>query len=229
MTYRVLDLYCCQGGATRGYQLAGFTVHGVDNTPQPRYCGEKFHLADAIGFVRRNKSLIRNYFHAVHASPPCQADCTLTAGTNAGKGNHISLLAPTREILEDLGLPYVIEQPVGKAVMRQDLLLCGLHFDLQVFRHRQFELGGWTTPNLEHPPGMHKGHRVAGWRHGVRYDGDMYAVYGEGGGKGSIAEWQKAMGIDWMHDRRGLAEAIPPAYTQWIGTRLRNYLEGINA
>lgn len=70
----------------------------------------------------------------------------------------------------------------------------------------------------------HKGHRVAGYRHGKHYDGDMFAVYGSGGGKGSVEDWQQAMGIDWTGVRKEIAEAIPPLYTQYIGSQLIEHL-----
>ncbi|NAS21971.1 DNA methylase [Herbidospora sp. NEAU-GS84] len=209
---RLLDLFCCAGGASMGYHRAGFDVTGVDIAPQPRY-PFAFHQADAIEFVTRHG----HEFDIINACPPCQADCTLTAGTNqAAAGRHHSLLAATRRALMATGRPWVIEQPVGKAVMRQDLLLCGLMFPgLQVFRHHRFELHRLTVPQPAHP--THQGHPVRGWRHGLYHDGDMVAVYGEGGGKGSVTQWQTAMGIDWTDQRRELAEAIPPAYTHHIG------------
>jgi hypothetical protein len=66
---------------------------------------------------------------------------------------------------------------------------------------------------------------VRGWRHGTYYDGPYLAVYGDGGGKGSVAEWQAAMGIDWTEDRKAIAEAIPPAYTEHLGRQLIAHLE----
>ena len=89
---------------------------------------------------------IRRYAF-VHASPPCQHECALTVGTNASQGwgrTHVDLVAPTRELLDAAGLPYVIEQPNGRAEIRKDLTLCGEMFGLGVIRHRNFELGGWT-------------------------------------------------------------------------------------
>ncbi|WP_344859719.1 DNA cytosine methyltransferase [Planomonospora alba] len=204
-----------------GYYLAGFDVVGVDIEPQPNYPFD-FHQGDAIRFIRD----YGREFDAIHASPPCQADCTLTAGTNRDRANHVSLLAETRDALASTGRPYIIEQPIGKAVMSRSLVLCGLSFGLKVFRHRQFELSGLTVPQPEHP--SHQGHRVRGWRHGRFYEGDMFAVYGNGGYKGTIAEWQEAMGIDWTSDRRELAEAIPPAYTRYIGENLR-FVESVAA
>lgn len=96
-------------------------------------------------------------------------------------------------------------------------------FGLGVIRHRYFELGGWSTRNPTHI--THRG-RVAGYRHGQWFDGPYFAVYGDGGGKGTVAQWQYAMGIDWTADRREIAEAIPPAYTHFIGEQI---LETITA
>ena len=44
-----------------------------------------------------------------------------------------------------------------------------------------------------------------------------------GGGNCTIAAARDAMGIDWM-TKDELNEAIPPAYSQWIGKQLRAYL-----
>ncbi|MFD3438810.1 DNA methylase [Streptomyces sp. NPDC058685] len=212
---RVLAAFCGVGGDTAGYQAAGCHVTGVDCRPQPRYIGDEFYWGDAIEFIRR----YGHEYDLIHAGPPCQYDCTLTAGTNAAKrGSYPNLLAPTRAALESTGRPYVIEQPPGRASrrMRIDVTLCGEMFGLGVIRHRNFELGGWSTPRPAHLE--HRG-RVAGMRHGVWYEGPYFAVYGEGGGKGSVPQWQRAMGIGWTDVRKEIAEAIPPAYGQWLATR----------
>ncbi|WP_406325221.1 DNA methylase [Streptomyces niveus] len=209
---RVLAAFCGVGGCTRGYQRAGFHVTGVDIAPQPRYCGDEFHQSDAVQFIREHG----HEFDLIHAGPPCQHDCTLTAGTNqARRDQYPDLLDPTREALEATGRPFVIEQPPGRASkrMRVDLTLCGEMFGLAVIRHRNFELGGWTMPQPTHL--KHRG-RVAGMRHGQWFTGPYFAVYGEGGGKGTVAQWQQAMGIDWTDVRKEIAEAIPPSYAEAI-------------
>lgn len=114
-----------------------------------------------------------------------------------------------------MGGPYVIENVVG-AKLNNPIRLCGEMFGLGVIRHRLFETN-WDMTAPAHI--KHRG-RVRGWRHGVYYDGPYVAVYGEGGGKGTTAEWSEAMGIDWM-TRDGLREAIPPAYTEWVGRQMR--------
>ncbi len=225
----LLDAYCCKGGAARGYQRAGFHVTGVDIEPQPGYAGDRFIQGDAIEYVREHG----HRFDVIHASPPCQADNPLVVGTNGGAGGHVSWLDRTRDVLNRVGVPYVIEQPAGRHSLRRDLKLCGEmfpetrpawndHGDLikyGVQRHRYFELGGWTTSGPHTVHHCRKGHRgrIRGWRYGEYFDGPYVAVYGEGGGKASVIEAQAAMGIDWMNNLCDLAEAIPPAYTCWIG------------
>ena len=213
----VLDLFCCSGGAGAGYAAAGFEVHGVDIQPRPRY-PHAFTQADALEHLERlvTSGEIRRYA-LIHSSPPCQAKAALTVGTNQSQGwggEHVDLVGPTRTALEEIGIPYVIEQPNGRAEIRKDVSLCGEMFGLGVLRHRNFELGGWTTPRPAHP--RHRGY-VRGWRHGVYRDGPYVAAYGEGGGKASIPEMQSAMGITWTDVREELTEAIPPAYATWLG------------
>jgi hypothetical protein len=204
-----LDLFCGVGGASRGYADAGFDVTGVDRAPQPNY-PYPFHQADAITF------LIEHWreFDAIHASPPCQSSTALTKGTNKGR-EYPNLIPATRALFKRLPLPTVIENVEGSD-LRRDLILCGEMFDLGVIRHRYFELS-WSVPQPAHFE--HRG-RVAGWRKDAWYEGPYFAVYGKGGGKGSVAEWQQAMGIDWTDVRTELAEAIPPAYTEYVGTHL---------
>ncbi|WP_042420428.1 DNA cytosine methyltransferase [Streptacidiphilus anmyonensis] len=214
---RALDLYSCAGGAGTGLARAGFAVDGCDIADRPRY-PFPYHRGDALEYLASLITTGEIYEYAfVHASPPCQGKCTLTVGTNASQGwggTHVDLVAPTRDLLELTGLPYVIEQPNGRADIRKDLTLCGEMFGLGVIRHRNFELGGWAIERPAHVP--HRG-RVRGYRHGRFYDGPYVAAYGNGGGKPSVAELQAAMGITWTAMREELTEAIPPAYTEFIG------------
>ncbi|MFD7402992.1 DNA methylase [Streptomyces sp. NPDC059866] len=214
---RLLDLFCCAGGAGVGYARAGFDVDGVDIAHRPHYPFPQHRggALERLAHLIESGEIERYAF--VHASPPCQHGCALTVGTNASQGwgrAHVDLVAPTRTLLDRTGLPYVIEQPNGRARIRKDLTLCGEMFALGVIRHRNFELGGWTTERPAHVP--HRG-RVRGYRHGRFFDGPYVAAYGSGGGKPSIPELQSAMGITWTDVREELTEAIPPAYTEWIG------------
>lgn len=216
MKPRLLDLFCCSGGAGRGYQQAGFHVTGVDIAPQPTYAGDVFIQGDALEFLAAHGG----EYDVVHASPPCQSSCTLTKGTNKGR-EYLNFIPQTRAMLAALEVPTVIENVQGSD-LRRDLTLCGEMFGLGVIRHRYFELGNWTMDAPAHI--KHRG-RVAGWRHGQWFDGPYFAVYGEGGGKGTVAQWQEAMGIDWTADRKALAEAIPPAYTRHIGMAVLDHIE----
>ncbi|MGY1499302.1 DNA methylase [Streptomyces sp. QTS52] len=217
-TPRVLDLFSCSGGAGMGYHRAGFEVDGCDIADRPRY-PFAYHRGDALEYLAHliTTGEIGRYT-IVHASPPCQAGCALTVGTNHSQGwggTHEDLVAPTRALLDRTGLPYVIEQPNGRAAIRKDVSLCGVMFGLGVFRHRNFELGRWSTATPKHV--KHDGY-VRGWRHGVYRDGPYIAAYGKGGGKGDTTEMQTAMGITWTDVREELTEAIPPAYTHWLAT-----------
>jgi hypothetical protein len=212
---RILDLFCGAGGAAMGYHRAfpDAEIVGVDIAPQPRY-PFTFIQGDAIEFLlwadRR--------FDLIHTSPPCQASSALTKGTNRGR-QYEQLIPATRTLLLDTGVPYVIENVQGSD-LRRDLTLCGEMFGLDVIRHRYFECSFPVTQPAHIP---HRG-RVRGWRHGTYHDGPYLAVYGQGGGKGTVAEWQQAMGIDWTDDRKAIAEAIPPAYTEFVGLQLAAHL-----
>ncbi|SEG46084.1 hypothetical protein SAMN05216223_105304 [Actinacidiphila yanglinensis] len=213
----LLDLFACAGAIGTGYHRAGFDVHGVDIVNRPN---NPFRLtvADALDHLA---SLIDTgeigRYAFVHASPPCQDKCALTVGTNRSRGwggTHTDLVAPTRALLERTGLPYVIEQPNGRAEIRKDITLCGEMFGLGVIRHRNFELGHWSADRPRHK--AHRG-RVRGWRHGEFHDGPYVAAYGNGGGKPTVSELQAAMGITWTDVREELTEAVPPAFGEWLG------------
>lgn len=227
MRPRLLDLFCCAGGSAVGYHQAGFDPYGVDIARQPNY-PFPFHRGDAlevtgrliageaIDFRHRDGTVEQvrlEGFDAAHGSPPCQGYTALAAV----HGNPWpKLILQTRRVLAATGLPYVLENVRG-TLLRRDMTLCGEMFGLAVLRHRYFEFGRWTGVAPAHKP--HRG-RVRGWRHGRYFDGPYLAVHGAGGGKGTVTEWQQAMGIDWTDDRREIAEAIPPAYTAHIGAQL---------
>lgn len=215
---KLLDLYCGAGGASVGYHNAGFDVTGVDLFPMPHYPFE-FVQGDAVDYLAEHWQ----EYDVIHASPPCQTHTALTKGNRAREGwtdQHVDLIPATRGWLQETGLPYVIENVPG-APIRHDLVLCGEMFGLSVIRHRYFELGGWSIDQPVHR--KHRG-RVAGMRHGKWFTGPYFAVYGDGGGKGSVVQWQQAMGIDWMPERRELAEAIPPVYAEYVGNHLLAHL-----
>jgi len=238
MSHKILDLFCGAGGAGKGYQDAGFEIYGVDIEPQPDYPGA-FHQGDAISVLStligggsvpfthkdgRVEHVTISDFAAVHASPPCQASCTLTKGTNSGN-EYLNLIPATRALLALHNKPTVIENVQGSD-LRRDLTLCGEMFGLGVIRHRYFETSGFAALPTPHKP--HRG-RVAGWRHGVYYEGVYRAVYGDGGGKGTVAEWQDAMGMHHTSNRKSIAEAIPPAFARFVGGQIIQFLESQDA
>lgn len=200
---RLLDLFCSAGGAAMGYFRAGFTeIVGIDIKPQPRY-PFTFIQGDALAPPVR-----LSYFDAIHASPPCQK---YSWSAKRWKNiERLDLIEPTRTILRESGKPFIIEN-VREAPLVDPILLCGEMFGLKVLRHRLFECNP-AVPRLVH------------YRHwgGVK-TGHYVTVAGHGGdnikGNGSRKHKQSAMGIDWMTDEE-LNEAIPPAYTEWIGRQL---------
>lgn len=210
----LLDLYCGAGGASMGYARAGFVVTGIDRKRQPHYPfrfiqGDVFEILNQIDLTR---------FDAIHASPPCQR-FTRGARQRGTSLNHPDLIAPTRERLNAIGRPYVIEN-VELSPLIDPILLCGVMFDLGVFRHRLFELSWDHGLDPADPP--HPG-RVG--------DGRFYTVAGHTGynstrdGRigGTADDWRRAMDIKWMNCYE-LAEAIPPAYTHFIGDALMAHL-----
>ncbi len=204
---RLLDLFCGAGGISMGYHLAGFEVVGVDNVPQPNYPFE-FHLADAMTFPLDG-------FKVAVASPPCPGYSLATSFHPEARGNHPRLVEDVRAKFEVSGLPYVIENVPGSPVVKS-IMLCGAMFELRTYRHRYFE----SNIFLFQP--HHPKHLVKAAGPGViAKDNEFWCV---GGHFGRKDEAQKAMGIDWMTRQKEIANAIPPAYSHYIGEQLMNAL-----
>lgn len=228
MSYRLLDAYCCEGGASRGYELAGFTVEGVDifeDYTQARYPYPS-HKSDAVAFIKEHA----HQYDALHTSPPCQRH---TAGTRyQNRDNYPDLIEPTRQALIATGLPYVIENVVG-APLIDPVMLCGRQFNLSAVdddgtplvmdRHRLFETN-WLLPA---PPTCQPHDRtlqVAGAYGGARRDKTEARHVRHGGYVPAKHIQQQLLGIDWM-TQKGMHQALPPAYTRYIGERLIAHLD----
>ncbi len=223
---RLLDLFCGAGGAAKGYQRAGFDVSGVDNRPQPRYCGDRFLEGDALAALRvlLNGNTIcgglgLTSFAAIHASPSCQEY------SSAGKANKVTLgkvyadlYEPTRDLLEQTGLPWAIEN-VTAAPSRSGVLLCGSMFGLPIQRHRYFETSELLLSPFvcSHAPDAITitGHSPQRWLGGARKTVPP-------------AEYQAAMGIEWMRVHE-LVQAVPPAYTEFVGAHLMDQVLAVSA
>jgi DNA (cytosine-5)-methyltransferase 1 len=215
MKLRALDLFCGSGGATRGLQLAGYEVTGVDIRPMPRYCGDRFVQDDAMAWLRGEREPLDS-FGLVWASPPCRrySSITRTAGT---RDRHPDLIGSVRDLLTAWGGPYIIENVEG-APLRNPLLLCGTMFGLLVIRHRLFE----TSPPLYFPPALCT-HTRKVVKHGRRPNREQH--YAAATGHFSDAEFvREAMEIDWM-GRDELSQAIPPAYSRFLAEQIRAMME----
>lgn len=200
---RLLDLFCGAGGAAMGYHRAGFDVVGVDNRPQKNY-PFTFVQADALEYCAAHG----HEFDAIHASPPCQGYSRMRHLPWLAGREYPLLIPATRAALRATGRPWVIEN-VADAPL-DGALLCGAALGLQVVRHRRFE----ASILLLFPPCPGHATMVAGGAQmGTRYQGH---------GVAGVAPWQEpeaALGIDWM-TRRELRQAIPPAFTEFIGGQL---------
>jgi DNA (cytosine-5)-methyltransferase 1 len=213
---RLLDLFCCAGGAGTGYKNAGFEVIGVDINLQPRYPFQ-FIQANALEL---GQDFISS-FDAIHASPPCQSYSDL-AKRNGNADAWPRLIEPVREMLIKSGLPYVIENVDG-APLIDAVVLCGTMFPkLRVLRHRLFEANFTilTPPHKKHPKVHTFDRRKA---HYGKTDEWKDFVQVTGGGNCTLAAAQEAMGIDWM-TKNEINEAIPPAYTELIGKQMLNHI-----
>jgi DNA (cytosine-5)-methyltransferase 1 len=207
---RLLDLFCCQGGASSGYTRAGFDVTGVDLDPQPKY-PFTFVQGDALEYVREHG----HEFDVIAASPPCQG---YTLAQRIQKNEHPDLIGPVRDLLIATGKPWVIENVVGaRHKLNDPVMLCGAMFGLETYRHRLFETGGgFTFSAPEHPEHVAKqakmGRKVP--------PGEFMQIVGNFTG---VEKARSIMGMPWA-TRDGLREAIPPAYTAFVGKQLHDFI-----
>lgn len=212
---KLLDLFCGGGGASRGYELAGFDVCGVDLYSQPQYPNE-FIKANALDILKDDNFL--DQFDVIHASPPCQAYTRGKSLRDArfanSSGEDLFLTVLCRLIWSKRN--YIVENVPGSFSSLHPIVLCGSSFGLKVRRHRLF----WSNMNLVND--LPCRHKEQGRPVGVYYnmadnipDGGRTAV--------SIQEAQEAMGIDWL-EWRALKEAIPPAYTEYLGHQALSFL-----
>jgi DNA (cytosine-5)-methyltransferase 1 len=192
---RLLDLFCGAGGCAKGYQRAGFHVTGVDIDRQPNYCGDAFEQADAMTYPLHG-------FDAYHASPPCQGYTTMN---NRHGSAYPLLIAVTRERLRATGKPWVLENvPGALRWMLSPTELTGEMFGLGVHRPPK------RPPRQTEPAAVYG--KQDGRRLWTRTDGTELRV-------ATLERGADAMGIDWM-DWDELREAVPPAYTEYIGHQL---------
>ena len=199
---KLLDLFCGAGGAAVGYHRAGFEVVGVDNKPQPHYPFE-FHQADALIYPLEG-------FDAYHASPPWQAYSKAFSMLIGHRKEHPDLVEPTRQLLLQTNKPFVIENVIGSP-LRDYIQLEGTMFGLEVKKARNFELHGFDILLLPAKPD-----NTRGWIKSGRLVGMMqHSAYPNE--RVNRRELAAAYEMGWFCTRHELRQAIPPAYTEYIG------------
>ncbi len=223
---RIADLFSGSGGAAMGLHRA-FTgvphkIVGFDILPMPRY--PAFHDAEyAKHFEFHQQDALTvdlSGFDAVWASPPCQAYTPLRA--RYPEKTYPDLIGETRDALR-LGVqPWIIEN-VMPAPIGRDAVLCGTMFGLRVYRHRRFEASDlfmFVVP--EHP--RHKYRTGSG--HGQTQRKAHYLAGNFVTVTGNVGSYAgAAMGIDWMTGAE-LSQAIPPAYSEYLGRQLLAAIDG---
>jgi len=219
---RILDLFCCEGGAAMGYHRAGFEVVGVDINPQPLY-PFKFVQEDALDCLNDIYwgfwNIVPEYFDAIHASPPCQFATVYGNNKAHVKDDHPNLIPETRELLEAIGLPYVIENVEGaRSELRDPTRICGTGLGVRVRRHRYFE----TNWPLEGVPCDHKRFTDRIFP-GSSNRPNGRTVMNVGEYRVPLATQREVMEMPWA-DLYGISQAVPPPYTEHIGRQLMTYL-----
>jgi DNA (cytosine-5)-methyltransferase 1 len=230
----LLDLFSGAGGCAAGYAQAGFEVVGVDVHPQPRYpfAFVQADALDVLNMLLADDGLWHGYalddFAAIHASPPCQEYSKsryLRNATHATPRIREKLVTQVRTRLEATCLPWVMENVPG-APLPDALELCGSMFGLPIRRHRWFASSHYLyAPGpCQHTDGFYNviGGKVRGYgtyaSETLYLDSKGRSRRREGYYRSSVG--YDAMGIDWPMTRREMSEAIPPAYTRWIGVQL---------
>lgn len=213
---KLLDLFCGAGGCSMGYHRAGFDVVGVDHRPMPRYPYE-FCQKNALEFLTERG----HEFDVIHASPPCQAYSSMKALPKRSHRRNYKLIGTVRRLLRSLGRPYIIENVVG-APLKNPVQLCGHYFGLMVRRHRLFESNcpvegvDCRDFHLPQPFAIYGDHP----ERFVRRPGNGGVI-----NRAPTLEVAKvAMGIDWMTWPE-ITQAIPPAYTEYLGRQLLRYMQ----
>jgi len=204
-----------------GYHMAGFDVTGVDIEAQPEY-PFAFIGGDAIEYVKA----YAHEYDVVHASPPCQVHSPVSAYSNRTRRRElVDLLPETRDALEAAGRPYVIENVATRsAALVNPMVLCGAMFGLDVYRHRGFE-SNVRLVGSDHPPHVRKAMRN-GYLPTV--ERPVMTVTGRNGHHSKA--WRQraadAMGVSWLTALNQVCEAIPPAYTRYVGAQLLHHIGG---
>lgn len=228
---KLLDLFCGEGGAGRGYADAGFAVVGVDTSAaRLKHYPYEAHQGDAIAYLLEHG----HEYDVIHASPTCTGYSRGTAAIPDRVSRYPRLIGATREALLMVGRPFVIENVAdARPELRDPVLLCGRMFNLTATdddgtplvldRHRLFECPGFAPMVPEHLP-HDRSLQVAGSYGGARRDKREAREVRKGGYVPSVEVQRALLGTPWMTEK-GCQLSIPPVYSRFLGAQLLAHLE----
>ena len=229
----LFDGFCCAGGAGAGYERAGWHTVGCDIDPKPlRHNPHECYQGDVLAVLDTllDGGMWHGYrlgdFQAFHCSPPCQDYSPATGWLRPGRTRkqHPRMIEPTRQRLIATDLPWVLENVRMALVdMLNPVMLCGTSLGLRVQRHRIFDSSHLL---FAAGPCHHQPYDVSVRRQRCEYLGVRGEAHVMPSGEiryrnlyCPLPEAKAAMGIDWMNGDE-LGEAVPPAYTEWLGRQL---------
>lgn len=183
-----------------GYHFAGFPADEIIGVDILRFRHYPFKFVQGGVFEQLPILLDKYPITHIHASPPCHAYSTASAG-HKKHTPYADYIPKIRELLDTIGLPYIIENVEPAPLdIEKSILLCGTMFQsdvpmtkqgrLRVIRHRLFEsnvqlkapLSPKTERNpeglLPHKPNYPKYHSFNGHPY-VRTTRKNYAHFGK--------------------------------------------------
>lgn len=223
--FKVADLCAGVGISGDGYRGAGMSVTGFDNDPKcAKYYPGEFELRDIL-------TLTADYlaqFDLVHLGAPCQPWTTMmTCQPPEVRAQYKDLITPMRPVLDELnarGVPTVIENVEPCSVLRPDqtVMLCGLMFGKELYRHRKIETGGGLIiPPLFHPRHVKRASKAGHWEPGT--------IMSIAGHIAPIAMARELMGVTRKMPREQLVEAAPAYYMAYVAAHAQSHLSRLRA
>lgn len=112
--YQLLDLFCCEGGASQGYLDSGLELlAGIDNDPKRiSVYNTRFGVGHEMTW-EEGLEKFGDQANLIHASPPCQRFSSQSRDRAKAERLWDNLIPAVHARLRELGKPYVIENVAG--------------------------------------------------------------------------------------------------------------------